>query len=36
MQSSVIVLNAEAVFKESDWIGVQKNYQDVPPKVLDA
>ena len=36
MQSSIIVLNAEAVFKESDWIGVNKKYQDVPPEVSDA
>jgi len=36
MQSSIIVLNAEAVFKESDWIGVNKKYQDVPPEVSDT
>ena len=36
MQSSIIVLDAEAVFKESDWIGVNKKYQDVPPEVSDT
>ena len=30
MASSIMVINAEGVFKESDWIGVHKKYQDVP------
>ena len=31
-----IIVDAEGIFRESDWIGVNKKYQDVPPEVLDA
>jgi len=31
-----IVLYAEGIFKESEWIGVNKKYQDIPPEVSDA
>jgi hypothetical protein len=31
-----IVVDAEATFKESDWIGVNKKYQKVPLEVSDA
>ena len=35
MQCTIIV-DAEAIFKKSDWIGVNKKYHNVPPKVSDA
>jgi len=35
MQPTIIV-NAEATFKKSDWIGVNKKYHDVPPEVSNA
>ena len=35
MQSTIIV-DAKAIFKTSDWIGVNKKYHNVPPEVLDA
>ena len=35
MQSTIIV-DAEAIFEKSDWIGVNKKYRNVPPEVSDA
>ena len=35
MQPTILV-DAETIFKKSDWIGVNKKYQDVPPEVSDA
>ena len=39
MSSSIqptIIVDAEVFFEESDWIGVNKKYQDVPSEVSDA
>ena len=35
MQPTIIV-DAEVIFKQSDWIGVNKKYHNVPPEVSDA
>ena len=35
MQHTTVV-NAETTFKESNWIGVNKKFQKVPPEVSDA
>ena len=32
----IIIVDAEGIFKKSDWIGANKKYQNVPLKVLDA
>ena len=36
MQPTITLVDTEVIFKESDWIGVNKKYQDVPPEVSDA